>query len=296
MPDASSALDAPALDATALERADGAARLDWVQDGLQTRIGALYQRAPARVLFPAPAPDRPAEAVLVNTAGGIAGGDRIQVEICAGTGTTALVTTAAAEKIYRARPLDAAARLETRVEVAAGAWFEWLPQETILYDGARLDRRLAFALAPGARLLAAETVLFGRAAHGEQMRHGQLLDSWALRIDGRLVWADRLRLDGDITAALGRPFGFGGAVGLTTIVHAGPDAASFLPQAREIAAAAGARGAGAEGAATLVNGVLLLRFLSRDGARLRQAAATAAMTLRHEITGLARTPPGVWRT
>jgi urease accessory protein len=286
MPDAS-----PTLDETALERADGAVHLDWVLRDGTTRIGSLYQQAPARALFPAMPKDRPTEAVLINTAGGIAGGDRIAIRIRAGAGTAGCATTQAAEKIYRARPLDRAARLETEIQVAARAWFEWLPQETILFDGARLDRRLEFSLAPSARLLAMETVLFGRAARGEQMRHGQLLDSWALRIDDRLVWADRLRLDGDIAATLARPFGFDGAVGMATLVHAGPEAASFLPRAREIAAAAPA-----PGGASIVNGVLLMRFLGRDGARLKTAATSAAMALRHEITGLAPTPPGVWRS
>ena len=285
MPDASASLPPAAV----LERADGAVRLALGRRDGRTRIETLYQRAPARVLFPDVPADQPVQAVLINTAGGIAGGDRIAIEIQAGVGTVATATTQAAEKIYRA--LDAPARLETRIAIADGAWFEWLPQETILFDGARLDRRLAFDLAPGARLLAAETVLFGRAARGEQMRHGQLLDSWAVRRDGHLVWADRLRLTGDIRAQLDRPFGFAGAVGLTTLLHAGPEAASFLPRAREIAAAEPA-----EGAATLVNGILLIRFLDRDGARLRESAASAAMTLRHEIAGLSPTPPRVWRS
>jgi urease accessory protein len=283
MPDASSAIP------PALERADGGVRLRLGLRGGRTRIERLYQRAPARILFPDVPADQPAQAVLINTAGGIVGGDRLSTEIEAGPGTVATVTTQAAEKVYRA--LDAPARLVTRIEVATGAWFEWLPQETILFDGAKLDRRLDFVLAPDASLLAAETVLFGRAAHGERMRLGQLLDFWAVRRNGRLVWADRLRLDGDIRAALDRPFGFAGAVGMTTLLHAGPAAASFLPRAREIAAAQSAAGA-----ASLVNGILLIRFLDRDGARLRESAAATAMMLRHEIIGLSPTPPRVWRS
>jgi len=283
MPDASTSV------APALERADGGVRLRLgLRDG-RTRIEQLYQRAPLRILFPDVPVDQPAQAVLINTAGGIVGGDRLSTEIEAGPDTVMTATTQAAEKVYRA--LDAPARVLTRIAVAAGAWFEWLPQETILFDGARLDRRLDFELEPGASLLAAETILFGRAARGEQMRHGQLLDSWAVRRGGRLVWADRLRLDGDIRAALARPFGFNRAVGMTTLLHAGPRAASFLPRAREIAAAQTAAGA-----ATLVNGILLIRFLDPDGARLRESAASAAMRLRHEITGLSPTPPRVWRS
>jgi len=285
MPDASS----PLSPAPTLERADGGVRLKLgLRDG-RTRIETLYQRAPARILFPNVPSDQPAQAVLINTAGGIVGGDNLTTEVEAGPDTVMTVTTQAAEKVYRA--LDVPARLVTRVQVAAGAWFEWLPQETILFDGARLDRRLDFILETGASLLASETVLFGRAARGEQMRHGQLLDSWAVRRDGRLLWADRLKLDGDIRATLDRPFGFDGAVGMTTLLHAGPRAALFLPRAREIAAAGPA-----EGGASLVNGILLIRFLDRDGAKLRESASATAMALRHEITGLSPTPPRVWRS
>jgi urease accessory protein len=285
MPDASSSTPI----APTLERADGGVRLKLgLRDG-RTRIETLYQRAPARILFPDVPADQPAQAVLLNTAGGIVGGDRLSAEIEAGPDTVMTVTTQAAEKVYRA--LDVPARLATRVQVAAGAWFEWLPQETILFDGARLDRRLDFVLETGAALLASETVLFGRAARGEQMRHGQLLDSWAVRRDGRLIWADRLKLAGDLRAVLDRPFGFDGAVGMTTLLHAGPKPASFLPRAREITAAQPA-----EGGASLVNGILLIRFLDRDGAKLRESAAATAMALRHEITGLSPTPPRVWRS
>ncbi len=274
--------------APTLERADGAVRLGVDLRNGRTRIEALYQRSPLRVLFPDVAEDQPAQAVLLNTAGGIVGGDRLATEIVAGAGTVLTVTSQAAEKVYRA--LDGSAELVTRIEVGAGAWFEWLPQETILFDGARLDRRLDFHLAPDASLLAAETILFGRAARGEQMHRGQLLDSWAVRIDGRLVWADRLRLGGDLRAALDRPFGFDGAVGMTTLLFAGPAAASFLPRAREITAAQPA-----QGGTSLVNGILLIRFLDRDGAKLRASSAAAAMLLRHEIKGLSPTPPRVWR-
>jgi len=272
-----------------LERADGALRLAWDVRGTRTRVASLYQRAPLRVLFPDGDVDLPAEAVLVNTAGGIVGGDRLQVELKAEAGTCVTVTSQAAEKVYRAA--HGAARIATRVEVAADAWFEWLPQETILFDGARLERRLEISLEPGARLLAAETLLFGRAARGELLRCGHLHDSWAIRLGGRLAWADRTRLDGDLRQALDRPFGFGGAVGMTTILHAGPATASFLPRARELVASVPV-----EGGATLVGGLLLIRLLARDGAGLRDAAAHLTMALRHEITGMRPIPPRVWRS
>jgi urease accessory protein len=125
------------------------------------RVISLDQRAPMRALFPMPKPGDPPLAALVNTGGGLVGGDKITQAIQISDGP-ATATIAAAEKVYR--PLGLAARVETRLALESGGLLERLPQETILFDGARLDRRLTIALVPGARLLAAEMLVFGRAA------------------------------------------------------------------------------------------------------------------------------------
>jgi len=251
-------------------------------------LRSLYQQAPCRALMPDRAPDGPFEAVLVNSSGGLVGGDRLEFEIGIAPETAASLASQAAEKVYRSSGADTA--VETRLAAGAGAWLEWLPQETILFDGARLRRKLVATLDPAARLLAVETVLFGRAARGESFTGGLLHDSWAIRIGDRLAWADAIRLDGDIAAARTRPFGFGRAAGYATLLHAGPQAASFLPVAREIAEAAPA-----EGGATMVNGLLLLRFLAEDAAVLRRAVVQAAGALRSAIAGLPETLPRVWQ-
>ena len=273
----------------ALQRASGALRLRVEAKDGRSALRTLYQQAPCRALMPERAPGAPFEAVLVNTSGGLVGGDTLDMAIEIGTDAAATLTSQAAEKVYRSIGDDTA--IETRLAAEDGAWLEWLPQETILYDGARLRRRLVATLAPEARLLAGEIVLFGRAARGETFARGLLHDSWAIRRAGRLVWTDAIRLDGDVAAQRGRAFGFGDAAGYATLLYAGPEAASFLPVARALAAAAPA-----EGGATVVGGLLLLRFLAAEGARLRAAMVAAAGGLRAAIAGLPEQLPRVWQT
>jgi len=271
-----------------LQRASGALRMQVALRAGRSGLATLHQQAPCRALMPDTEPGSPFEAVLINTSGGLVGGDRLDTEISIGPGAAATLVSQAAEKVYRSTGDDT--RIETRLSAEAGAWLEWLPQETILFDGARLRRRLVATLDPEARLLAAEIVLFGRAARGESFTYGFLHDSWAIRSKDRLVWTDAIRLDGDIGARRSRAFGFGRAAGYATLLHAGPAAAAFLPAARAIAAAVPA-----EGGATMVGGMLLLRFLADDAALLRQAVVTAAGGLRAAIAGLPARLPRVWQ-
>ncbi len=106
-----------------------------------------------------------------------------------------------------------------------GATLRWLPQETILFDRARLHRGIEVDLSEGASLLLAEAVIFGRTAMGESVRSGELIDRWRIRRDGRLVFAETLRLGGDIGALLARPAAGNGAVALATVLLAPGDEA-----------------------------------------------------------------------
>jgi len=266
---------------------DGRLKLAFRRDGARTVLKHLHQAAPCRALFPYTETGEPPQAVLVNTSGGIVGGDRLQTEVVLGPDAIASVTTQAAEKVYRS--LGADARITNRIELAPGALLEWLPQETILFDGGRLHRTLDIALAGDARLLAAETVFFGRAAHGETLTRGMLHDAWNIRIGGRLVWAETTRLEGDIAAQRRRPFGFGDAAGSGLLVVAGRDAASFLPVARAIA-----EGSSVTAGASMVNGVLLLRLLGPDAQALRREMAHALLALRPEVMGLPARLPRNW--
>jgi urease accessory protein len=248
-----------------------------------SRLRHLAQEAPLRALFPAVEPDEAPEAAIVNTGGGVVGGDHYKLDIDVEAGAALTVTTPAAEKIYRSAGADA--EIATRLRCGDGARLEWLPQETILFDGARLRRRLEIDLAPCARFLGVEIIYFGRRASGELLTHGALRDCWMLRIGGRPVFADAIGFSGDIAAHRAAPFGIGDAAGHATILVASPNVAELLPLARDCA----------KGAASLVNGVLLLRFLERDAARLRGMVVDALAALRPLATDGRGGAPRLWR-
>ncbi|WP_270938821.1 urease accessory protein UreD, partial [Falsiroseomonas oryzae] len=201
------------------QRADGQLALRVEAAAAGARIARLYQSAPLRMLFPDTDPGDPTLGAVVNVAGGLAGGDRAQVALALGPGARFTATTPAAEKIYRS--LGDETRLGTELRIEEGSCCEWLPQETILFDGARLTRRWEVGLAADSRLLASEMLVLGRAARGERFAHGLLHDRWKVRRGGRLLWADALRIDDPGAQAASR-FTLGGAGALATLLLAGP--------------------------------------------------------------------------
>ncbi|WP_375786767.1 urease accessory protein UreD [Bradyrhizobium sp. Pha-3] len=244
----------------AANRAQGAVRFGVHRKDGATRRGDLHESGSLRVRFPSPEDDG-LSAMFVNTAGGIAGGDRFEIAIAAGEGTRLTLTTAAAEKVYRAPA--AAARLDIALKVADGAHLSWLPQETILFDRARIHRRFDIDLAEGASLLLCEIVVFGRAAMGETMRHGEFVDRWRMRRGGRLVFAETIRLDGEIGDKLARPAIAGGgcAIGTALIV---PGDEALIARIR-----AATDSFGGEVGISAWNGFAMARFCAQDAARLR---------------------------
>jgi urease accessory protein len=266
-------------------RAAGGVRLRFGRVGSQTHRLDVAESGGYRARFPTTF-DATSEAVLINTGGGMAGGDAMAVEIELGPGSDAIVTTQAAEKIYRSQGADT--RIDTRLSVASGASLAWLPQETILFSGARLARHLALDLAPDARLVACESVFFGRSAMGETMQRGALRDRWRIRRDGKLVFAEDVRLEGAIAERLARPAIGAGARAAATIVAAGPDLAERLEQIRALAA--GELQGAVEIGAGIVSDLLLIRLLSPDAQALRRVLVTL---LRH-LTG--RALPRTWST
>jgi urease accessory protein len=264
------------------QRSRGGASLRFEVARGATRLVDLHQASPMRILFPQPEPGEPPLAALVNTAGGLAGGDAVEVGIALGPGAQACVSTPAAEKIYRS--LGAETQVSARLEVEAGASLEWIPQETILFDGARLSRRLEADIAADARLLMAEMLVFGRHARGEALLGGSLLDTWRLRRDGRLVWADGTALDEALRERLESPFGFAGAEACATLVllaH-GP-----LAEARDALRAEGI-------AATILRpGMLILRWLG-GAVPVREGLGQAIRMLRESQLGRPPALPRLW--
>ncbi|HEV2548705.1 MAG TPA: urease accessory protein UreD [Stellaceae bacterium] len=268
----------------ALERGDGVAEIVFARNGL----ARLYQRTPCRVLFPTPEPDDIPMAALLTTSGGLAGGDRLSIAVAAEARARAVVATAAAEKVYGSQGAETRVAVTLRAEQSA--WLEWLPQESILFDGARLVRSLAFEVAAGARLLAAETLVFGRIARGERFLQGLLHESWRVRRGGRLVWVDTTQLAGDVGAALARPAAFGGADAFATALYVGEDAASLLETARDLAASGTCRSG-----ATVVSGVLVARFRGA-AASVRAALMRYVAGLRQRAAGLPPRLPRLWHS
>ncbi|GGI20443.1 urease accessory protein UreD [Bradyrhizobium guangdongense] len=246
-------------------RARGVVRFDvHARDGV-TRRGALHESGSLRVRFPSPE-DKGLSGVFVNTAGGVAGGDRFDIEISAAEAARLTLTTAAAEKIYRAP--GAAAQLNISLKVGAGAHLGWLPQETILFDRARVHRRFDIELDEAASLMLCEIVVFGRAAMGERMEQGEFVDRWRLSRGGRLVFAETIRLDGTIGAKLARSAvaKAGAAIGTALIV---PGDEALVERIREASEAfAGEVGISAW------NGFAIARFCAQDAARLRSDMMT----------------------
>lgn len=245
-------------DIFAANRASGRIALTAATQGSVTRRTRVHEAGSLRVRFPN-ATAEALEAVVVNTGGGMTGGDGFSIDIALGEGARLTAGTAAAEKVYRSIGPDA--EMTVRLAVAAGGRLAWLPQETILFDGARLKRRIDIDLAQSASLVMAEAVVFGRAAMGEAMNHGVFADRWRLRREGRLVFADNARLDGAIAAKLAEPAVAAGGIAVASVLVA-PAGEAELSRARALDFVG-------EAGISAWNGIALARLCARDGAALR---------------------------
>jgi len=265
-----------------LPRVRAELRLEFARAGARTEAARAFETGGWRLRFPR-GPGR-SQAVVVNTGGGMAGGDHVEITISAGPGAAALVTSQSQEKIYRAdgRPCQ----IVTRLAAAEGARLTFAPQETLLFDGARLERRLEADADETATLTIYESVAFGRLAHGETRIDATLADRWRLRRGGKLVFAEALRIE-DAGATLDRAAVGAGARALATLARLGPDAAARLDPLRENLAAL-ERGGGFEAGASVVDGVLIVRLLSPSPQRLREGLIAAWDALEDEA------PPRVW--
>ncbi|GGH06531.1 urease accessory protein UreD [Alsobacter metallidurans] len=260
-------------------RASGVIQARFAPTGRGTRVMALREAGGYRLKFPKAAA---CEAVLINTGGGMTGGDRLDVSLTLDADAQAVITTQSAEKIYRSD--GAAAEIAVDIAIAEAGQLSWLPQEAILFSGSRLRRRLRVAMAASARLTLAETVVFGRVAAGETLGEGLFDDRWEIRRDGRLVFAEAVRLDGAIAATLARPALGGGARAVATVVHLAPDAERRIEEAR-----AALDGAQSDCGASAWNGMLCVRLAAEAPAVLR--ADMAAFLSRFQSGPL----PRVWQ-
>jgi urease accessory protein len=222
--------DAALARALAQVRAEVEVSIACAADGARTHLTSLSERGGYRAKFPRVS-GTDLEAVIVNSGGGVAGGDRVRLSASAGAGARLTVSTATAERIYRS--LGPSTEIDVRLQADAGATLGWLPQPTILFSGARLDRRFEVDLAAEARLILAETFVFGRIASGEIMGDGMVHDRWRIRRDGRLAFAETTRLDGDLAALLDRASVASGARATALIIIVAPDAEDLRDRVRD---------------------------------------------------------------
>jgi urease accessory protein len=244
----------------AANRAQGAVTFDVHQVEGVTRRRQLHESGSLRVRFPSPEAEG-LSAVFVNTAGGVAGGDRFDIAIATGEGSRLAVTTAAAEKVYRAA--GPPSQINIALKLDAGSHLAWLPQETILFDRAQVLRRIDIDLAESASLLLCEIVVFGRSAMGERLLSGQFVDRWRMRRGGRLVFAETVRLDGDIGEKLKQPAIAKGGVAVGTALMAPGDEA-LVERIRALS-----ESFGGEVGISCWNGFAMARFCAQDAAKLR---------------------------
>ena len=261
-------------------RAEGALHLVAGKRGSGTSIAGLRQQGSLKALFPRRHADS-LEMVLLNTAGGLTGGDRMTVKLEADVDAHLVVSTQAAERACRAMT-DSQAKVDFALNVGPGARIDWLPQETILFEGAALNRRLRADLAMDARLFVVEPVILGRPAMGEVLHAAALWDRWEVRRGKALVFADALRLEGDITATMLRAATAGGAGAFASILCVAPDAERHLPPLRALLPPSA-------GASLIRDGVLFGRILATDGFELRRTLIPVI----EYLTGASL--PKVWR-
>jgi urease accessory protein len=231
----------------------------------------VHEAGSLRVRFPNGDVRGVLDAIIVNTAGGMAGGDRFDIDLKVGAQARLTVTTAAAEKVYRSMGPDT--RIALKASIGPGGRLNWLPQETILFDHIRLRRSIDIALAPGATLLLAEAVVFGRSAMGETVSSGHFSDRWRVRIDGKLAFAETIRLDGEISQLLAQRAVASNAVAVASVLKIpGDDAAAAAVRAIQ-------SGFSGEVGVSAWNGFALARLVAKGGAALRRDLCSVLMAL-----------------
>jgi urease accessory protein len=266
------------------QRASGALELRFRRRGARTVLSDLRQSGCLKARFPHGVDAEWADAVMLNIGGGVAAGDRLDISVALDPGAHLTLAAQAAERFYRALPGAAPSVVRSVVTVAAGASMEWLPQETILFDRASVDRRLDVSLAADARFLGVESLVFGRKAMGETVRTARLRDLIRLRRGDKLLLHDAIRMDGEVSSVLSHRATGQGARAVATLVLVDPDAEVLCEPLR-----VALTDLPVEAGVSAWDGLLLSRIVAADGACLRAAVVAGLSVLR-----AGRPLPRVW--
>jgi urease accessory protein len=270
-----------------LQRADGCGRIVLTGSEKGTRIEEIFERSPFRILFPRTGSGAIKEAVLINTSGGVAGGDQLECSVTALPGASLAVTSQAAEKVYRA--LREASTILTRLKVRESAKLAWLPQETIVFNRARLRRTTEIEVVAGAELLALEWIVLGRAAHGEVVDRGQITDTWRVKENGRLIWADSFRINDEIFPHLHRRALLSNCTAIATLIYFGHSLEERLELLRDIIPSLGCTSG-----ATLVGGLIVVRFTASESSALKLALRSLLQQFGPELGSGPFQVPKMW--
>jgi urease accessory protein len=197
------------------------------------------------------------EAILINISGGLAGGDLIEVDAEAGEGATLALTTQTAERVYRT--LGPAAEVRVNLQAEKGARLFWMPQETILFDNAALDRKLNVELEEGATFLAVEPMVFGRREMGEKVARISVMDRWEVRRSSKLIHAEAFLMEPALAES---PATLAGCSAAATVVFIADEAERMVDTVRQVL--------GPQDGASAWNGKLVARLIAKDGFSLRK--------------------------
>ena len=267
----------------AAQRARGTVNLSVGAGSDKSEIARLYQSGCAKARIPRSAGSA-LEAILINSSGGMTGGDKISWGVGVEENAYASITSQACERVYKA-PADTA-QVDIELTVAENAKLAWLPQETILFDQGHLSRTLTAELDEKAEALFVESVIFGRGAMGEKVTQGSLHDRWRIRQGGKLIHAEDLRLAGDVAAISDQPFTLGGCGAMATVLLVSPSAEGHLSEVRKILTNASGK---QKSGASVWNGKLLARVMAKDGYELRKSLVPLINLLNFEAQ-----VPKVW--
>ncbi|MDA9253145.1 urease accessory protein UreD [Planktomarina sp.] len=243
------------------QRARGSLKISTLcSSNSSSRLKDLYQQGSYRAIFPRPIKGN-IEAVIINTAGGVAGGDHFSTTVTANDYSRISVTTQAAERIYGAAD-ETAGSMHARLKAKQNAQLYWLPQETILYEGSRLNRTLEVEVAKNSKFLMVEPLVFGREASGENLHSCSLDDSVSIVSCGKPIYVDRVKLNGDVASTLKRSAVANGARAMASIVLVDPKAKTMIEGVRALLPASA-------GSSLLADNILVVRLLSPDSFGLR---------------------------
>ncbi len=258
----------------------------------KTSPSKSYSTSPLRVqrpFYPAAAPEN-CQSVIVHTAGGMVGGDQLDITISAEPDTQVLVTTAAAHKVYRSQ--GDWAKQVIHLKVGAGAYVDWLPQELILFDGGQFQQSLRVDLEPGAVWIGWDVTRFGRSARGETLRDGEWRSQTEIWHQGTPLWIDRQRLIGG-SEVLNSHNGLAGYPVVGTFLLLGkPISPDHLSRIRTLLDSKVPKGCEI-GVSQLEQG-LVARYRGPSSQTARQCFISIWQYLRTEVLGQTGYIPRVW--